>query len=116
MLRNDLPRLLELSQKICCIIFDEAHHAKGRYAYCEIIEKILPINPYFRVVALSATPGSKVSDIIEVIQNLLIEKIEVRTEESLDVRPYVFSRKVKIIEVPTEPKIEEISDKMLEVI
>lgn len=65
-LQNDLTILTELGNKIKCIVFDEAHKAKGNHAYCEVIRRLIPQNKYFRVLGLSATPGSTLQDVLEV--------------------------------------------------
>lgn len=65
-LSNDLDRIADLGQKIKCLVFDEAHRAKGNYAYCFVIKKLLPKTKHFRVLALSATPGNNISDVEEV--------------------------------------------------
>lgn len=65
-LSNDLDRIADLGPKIKCLVFDEAHRAKGNYAYCLVIRKLLPKTKYFRVLALSATPGNNISDVEEV--------------------------------------------------
>lgn len=65
-LLNDLEMVENLGSKIKCVVFDEAHRAKGNYAYCQVIKKILPQNKYFRVLALSATPGSSFNDVVDV--------------------------------------------------
>lgn len=49
------------------MVFDEAHRAKGNHAYCEVVRKLSSSNKYFRVLALSATPGGTVQDVLEVI-------------------------------------------------
>lgn len=65
-LSNDLSCVEELGKSIKCLVFDEAHRAKGNHAYCQVIRKLLPLSKYFRVLALSATPGSTFNDIAEV--------------------------------------------------
>lgn len=65
-LNNDLNFLDELGHSIKCLVFDEAHKAKGRHAYCEVIRKLWSDgNRFFRVLALSATPGSSVNDVLQ---------------------------------------------------
>lgn len=56
-LQNDLSILSELGLEIKCLVIDEAHKAKGNHAYCEVIRKLKVLNKFFRVLALSATPG-----------------------------------------------------------
>lgn len=65
-LSNDLDRIANLGAKIKCLVFDEAHRAKGNYAYCLVIKKLLTKTKYFRVLALSATPGNNITDVTEV--------------------------------------------------
>lgn len=82
------------------VVVDEAHKAKGKYAYTEVVQSIWSRNRLFRVLALSATPGRVIKDVAEVVQNLLISNIEVRRESSIDVAPYVFKKNIKTIVVP----------------
>ncbi|UZP32842.1 hypothetical protein NXS19_000658 [Fusarium pseudograminearum] len=49
----------------------------------------------FRVLALTATPGSKIETVQEVIDNLGISHCEIRTEDSIDIRQYVHSRTIE---------------------
>lgn len=49
-------------------------------------------NPYFRVLALSATPGNNSEKVQEVVDNLHISHIEIRTEEAIDIRQYVHKK------------------------
>lgn len=65
-LQNDLDTIVELAPKIKCLVFDEAHRARGNYAYCLVIQKLLKYNKLFRVLALSATPGKNIDDVQEV--------------------------------------------------
>lgn len=65
-LQNDLASVKDLGAKIKCIVFDEAHKARGNHAYCEVVRTLVNQNKYFRVLALSATPGSNINDVAEV--------------------------------------------------
>lgn len=95
------------------LIFDEAHKAKGDYAYCTVIKQISRVQKNFRVLALTATAG-KSSDVIQIIQNLLISKIEYRTEASIDVKPYTHKKQIKTICVQLTSELQEIHDTFLE--
>ncbi len=90
--------------KFSLAIFDEAHRAVGNYAYVSIARKCLEKG--VQILGLTASPGSDYSRLKEVITNLGIENIEVRTEEDRDVKPYIPERKLrwKIIEMPREIK------------
>ncbi|KAI9792527.1 MAG: 3'-5' DNA helicase [Peltula sp. TS41687] len=114
---NDLKTGICDPKRIVCIVVDEAHRAKGSYAYVEVIRFIRRFNQSFRVLALTATPGSSVESVQEVIDGLDISRVEIRTEESLDIRQYVHSRKVDIVVFdPSEEicKLRELFSKALQ--
>lgn len=71
---------------------DEAHRATGAYAYGNVVRHLMKFNPHFRVLALTATPGSTSEKVQEVIDNLHISVIEIRTEDALDIRQYVHKK------------------------
>lgn len=92
---NDLKTGLCDPKRIVLLVVDEAHRATGNYAYVEVVKFLRRFNQSFRVLALTATPGSKVESVQQVIDGLDISRVEIRTEESLDLRQYVFSREVQ---------------------
>jgi len=49
-------------------------------------------NPHFRVLALTATPGNKPEAVQALIDGLHISHIEIRNEESLDLRAYTHKK------------------------
>lgn len=79
--------------------FDEAHRAIGDYAYCYIANKYNDTATYPRIIAMTASPGSDKEKIDEIIQNLNIENIEVKTDQDKDVIPYIQKTKIEFIEV-----------------
>lgn len=102
-------------QDIRLVVVDEAHKAKGKYAYTEVINYISERNRTFRVLALSATPGRDLKDVREIAQNLLISHIEVRYETSFDVAPYTFKKLIKTEVVPLDSRIKRIRSALLEI-
>lgn len=96
-LENDLSSGIADSKKIVLLVVDEAHRATGNYAYVKVVKFIRRFNKSFRILALTATPGSSVESVQEVIDNLEISKVEIRTEESLDIRQYVHRREIEQI-------------------
>src|SRR3989338_4599845 len=84
-IRNDvLNKLLDPSE-LKLIIFDEAHRAVGDYAYVEIANEAKTA----LIVGLTASPGGRKDRIEEVLKNLNIKNIEIRTHLDEDVKPYV---------------------------
>lgn len=92
---NDLKTGICDPKRIVLLVVDEAHKATGNYAYVEAVKFIRRFNESFRVLALTATPGADVEAVQKVIDSLEISRVEIRTEQSLDIRSYVFNRKVE---------------------
>ena len=99
--------------KIVLVIFDEAHRASGQYAYCEIIKALERERAVFRVLALSATPANDPKKVQGVIQNLYIERLHLRTEDSFDVAPYIFKKDIQEIVVQASGLMNDILAKFL---
>lgn len=96
---NDLlSRRISLEQ-VSLLVFDEAHHATGDYAYVTIAKQYQRQGCHARVLGLTASPGSELEKIQEVCTNLSIENIEARTEEDPDVKPYVQKKEVSLLKV-----------------
>ena len=49
--------------KIVLIVYDEAHRATGKYAYSEINSFLFKKKVFYRVVALTATPGNEIKKV-----------------------------------------------------
>ena len=94
---NDLKTGICDPKRIVLLVVDEAHRATGSYAYVEVVKFLRRFNTSFRVLALTATPGSSVEGVQEVIDGLGISRVEIRTEESIDIRKYVHRRQVDTI-------------------
>ncbi|XP_060919558.1 Fanconi anemia group M protein [Labrus mixtus] len=97
---NDLSRESCPAQQIKCVVIDEAHKALGNHAYCQVIRQLASQTLQFRILALSATPGGDTKSVQSVISNLLISHIELRSEESPDIRAHSHQRNVEKVVVP----------------
>jgi Fanconi anemia group M protein len=95
------------------LTFDEAHRAVGNYAYVFIAKKYLESNDPL-ILAITASPSSDVERIQEVIENLGIEEIEIRTEHDADVRPYIHEKVIDWIRVEMPTELKEVRQKFLE--
>jgi len=84
---NDLREGRLSLDNFSLVVFDEAHHAVGNYAYVPIASIYMNQSKFPRILALTATPGDKIEKVLEVCENLYIEDIEYRTEYSKDVLP-----------------------------
>ncbi|KAJ5486648.1 hypothetical protein N7530_000948 [Penicillium desertorum] len=93
---NDLKTGIADPKRIVLLVVDEAHRATGAYAYVEVVKFLRRFNSSFRVLALTATPGSTVESVQAVIDGLDIARVEIRTENSIDIRDYVHARNIEI--------------------
>ncbi|KAL1794750.1 hypothetical protein ACET3X_006566 [Alternaria dauci] len=93
-LLNDLKSGYADPKRIVLLVVDEAHRATGAYAYVEVVSFLRRFNSSFRVLALTATPGADVEAVQKVIDGLDISKVEIRTENSMDICSYVHQRKI----------------------
>ncbi|KAI1504472.1 hypothetical protein F5X99DRAFT_372556 [Biscogniauxia marginata] len=91
-LENDLSAGFADPKSIGLLVVDEAHRATGNYSYVKVVTFLRRFSNSFRILALTATPGSKVESVQEVIDSLGVSHVEIRTEESIDIRQYVHQR------------------------
>jgi ATP-dependent DNA helicase MPH1 len=115
-LANDLKRGAIDAKDIVCLVIDEAHRATGKYAYGECVTLIRKDNPSFRVLALSATPGSSIEAVQNVIDSCSIARVEIRIETSLDLAPFLHKRKNEVIVVPLGDEITELRELLVKVL
>ncbi|XP_067310913.1 Fanconi anemia group M protein isoform X2 [Pseudorasbora parva] len=97
---NDLSRNSCPANQVKCVVIDEAHKATGNHAYCQVVRELSKQTQRFRILALSATPGGDVKAVQQVISNLLISHIELRSEDSPDVQTHVHQRRLEKLVVP----------------
>ncbi len=117
-IENDLIAGRISLKDVIHITFDEAHRAVGNYPYVFIAKEYLKQSKDPLILAITASPGSDVERIKEVVENLAIEEIEIRTEHSRDVKPYVHEKEIEWIKVEMPKELEELKEafeKVLEV-
>ncbi len=90
-LRNDLVLKKYILDNTALIVFDEAHHASGDYAYSMIADEFIDHNPDGVILGLTASPGSSKNKINTLCTNLHIpiENIHIRTRKDDDVKTYL---------------------------
>ncbi|TGJ84086.1 hypothetical protein E0Z10_g4703 [Xylaria hypoxylon] len=109
-LENDLSSGFADPKSIGLLVVDEAHRATGNYSYVKVVAFMRRFSKSFRILALTATPGSKVEAVQEVIDGLGISHVEIRTENSLDIKPYVHQRDEDIVILDPSDEINLIKD------
>ncbi|MGC8609666.1 MAG: DEAD/DEAH box helicase family protein, partial [Thermoplasmata archaeon] len=84
------------------LIFDEAHRSIGNYAYTDIAREFLQYKKKL-IIGLTASPGGNNDKFEEVIKNLGIENVIIKSENDEDVKKYVKDIDIKVIKIP-EPQ------------
>ena len=93
-------------KKVTLLVIDEAHRATGNYSYCKLIEYLEKDGAGFRILALSATPVSKIENLQTIIHSLRCCKLEVRDEDDEEVRKYTHNKNIVEIIVDKEDGIQ----------
>ncbi len=86
---NDLIRGELNLHDVVLLVVDEAHRAVGNYPYVFIADRYVSESKDPLILALTASPGGSVEKIQEVMRNLHIKHVEIRTPDDPDVKPYV---------------------------
>ena len=98
-IENDLTYDRIDFQKIQLLCIDEVHRATGDYAYVGIVKQAK-----CQIIGFTATPGNNPEKILEVCENLRINKVSVTDTNDLDVSEYISIHTPKVIwiELPAE--------------
>ncbi|WVZ53853.1 hypothetical protein U9M48_004741, partial [Paspalum notatum var. saurae] len=125
-LQNDIKSGICMVKQIVCLVVDEAHRASGNYAYCIAIREarftillfiiLLAAHVPLRILALTATPGSKYEDIQSVVNNLCISELIYCDEEDSRVNRYVNAREVQLVKVPFGSDAIQVDNMLLDLI
>ncbi|MCX8183880.1 MAG: helicase-related protein [Crenarchaeota archaeon] len=94
-------------QNVALIVFDEAHRAKGNYAYITIAERYSSECSSPLMLGLTASPGSGKEDIEILMRNLCMKRLEFRTRSDSDVVPYVKDIEYHLVPIPLSPLVKE---------
>lgn len=113
-IENDLKNKLITLENVVLIIFDEAHHSIGNYAYPFVAKAYLDQAQHPRILGLTASPGSTKEKINEIRKTLHIETVEIRTEKDEDVAPYVHEKDITWIHVTLPERFEKIKSYLVE--
>ncbi len=106
---NDIDRGILAIDDFGLLVFDEAHRAVGDYAYTKIASL-----SNARIVGFTATLPDDKDRIMSIVDALKIERVEARSEESLDVRAYVKDTKVEFVEVELNELLKGIRSRVLD--
>jgi len=111
-IENDIKNNLISLHDVSLLIEDEAHRCLKNYSYTFVAKAYREQALNKRILGLTASPGSDLETIKEICQNLGIEKVEVRTRYSKDVRSYIQKLTLEIVKVELPEKIREVREKI----
>jgi ERCC4-related helicase len=102
--KNDLIRKYVDLKQFSLIVFDECHRATRDYAYTFVAKKYMERAPWPIILGTTASPGAERKRVEEICRALFIEQIEYRSEEDVDVVPYInpVQTEWKFVELPEE--------------
>ena len=103
---------------VSLVVFDECHHGVGSYSYVYLASRYVKESKFNLILGLTASPGSDKEKIKEVVDNLYIQSIVVKTEEDNDVRPYFNPVAIDWVRVKMSSELEKIKthvDKALKI-
>jgi Fanconi anemia group M protein len=100
-LENSRINLKEFS--MLCI--DEAHRSRENFANTHVAKRYFEqaLNP--RILALTASPGGTLERIKEIMINLNLEAVEIRSEQDKDVKPYMQKREIEWVNVELQKEL-----------
>lgn len=108
-IQNDLTAGRYDLKDVALVVFDEAHHAVGKYVYVPIAERYRAERPPGgHILALTASPGGRDEHIEEVVAALGVTRIEAHSREDPGVAEYVQPIDVDYVWVDLAPVSETI--------
>ena len=111
--RNDLAAGRYDLKDVQLAIFDEAHHAVGKYAYVDIATHFRSQHPRGgHLLGLTASPGGKDEKIEEVLGVFGAPRVEARSREDDGVKEYVQPVEIELKWVDLAPEVRELRDRL----
>ncbi len=113
---NDIKKNLYDLSEVCLLVEDEAHRCIKNYDYNFIAQKYISQALHPKIIGLTASPGSNTSKIKEICKNLSINKVELRTRDSPDVKQYLQELEFDKVLVDFPPEFQEIKHVLMKLI
>ena len=111
-IRNDLKNNILNLDNFSLLIIDECHRAVGNYAYPYVARQYRWQSKDPLILGLTASPGSFKYKIDEVKKKLYIDKVEIKTRDDSDVKPYIQKLKQEWLEIELTPEMREIKENL----
>ena len=106
-IKNDIIAGRYSLKDVSLLVIDEAHRAVGNYAYVFLAERYMESANSPLILAMTASPGGSEEKISDIVHNLKISHIQMRSLDDPDVIPYIHEKEIEYINVnlPEELKI-----------
>lgn len=105
---NDAAKGRISLKDVSLLCIDECHRSKHRYANTVVAKAYQEQAANSRVIALTASPGATREKIDEIVKNLAIESVEIRTEKDEDINPYMQEKNIQYIKIDLPEEFNQI--------
>ncbi|MBI3859350.1 MAG: DEAD/DEAH box helicase [Thaumarchaeota archaeon] len=105
---NDVRLGRVTMRDVALAVFDEAHRSVKDYTYTKLAEAYRAGARHPLILGLTASPGGSKERVNEIKRNLFIERVEARTDDSPDVRPYVEQTAIQVVKVAVPDEYYEL--------
>ena len=112
---NDVKSRRVSLRGVVLAVFDEAHRSVRDYSYNWLAERYTEEAEHPLILGLTASPGGSIAKIQEIKRNLHVDRVESRSEEDTDVRPYVEQTAIEAIRVPPPEEYGETTSRIREI-
>ncbi len=111
-IQSDLENSRILLENVSMLCIDEAHRSRQNFANTKVAKNYFENAINARILALTASPGGTLDKIKEIMKNLSLDAVEIRTESDEDVKKYVQKRDIEWIEVNLPEEIKVLHSKI----
>ena len=112
---NDVKNRRVSLRELVLAVFDEAHRSVRDYSYTQLAKRYAEEAEHPLILGLTASPGGSREKVQEIKRNLYIDRVESRSEEDQDVRPYVERTATEAIRVPLPEEYQETISRIREI-
>ena len=106
-IKNDLIAGRYTLRDVSLLVIDEGHRAVGNYAYVFLAERYMETATNPLILAMTASPGGNQEKISDIVANLQIAHVEMRSYEDPDVKPYIHETDIEFVNVNLPDVLKE---------
>lgn len=94
------------------LVIDEAHHSRENFANTHVTKSYVEQATNPKILALTASPGGTLDKIKDIMKNLNLDAVEIRSESDFDVKKYIQKRELELIEVHLPEELKNLHYKI----